>query len=121
MATATTGRSPSQPLVLLIFTFLVLISPWYINQRPYREPRIIRKKSTTSITPAPWLPVLLLLLILAIYLSSCFGESCVSVPTTDSSSIHRVGGSSWGIGALLLMLMGILWWQTTMQESFTRF
>jgi len=110
-----TAASSGYPLLLLIFAFLLLISPWYVKQKnpydKYEPQRMLTKQSNvkTSGSAGGWLPLVLLLLTLsAIYISSCLGKSVRAAP--DSFSI----GSSWGVGALLVMLILILWWQTTM-------
>ncbi|GLJ56115.1 hypothetical protein SUGI_1204620 [Cryptomeria japonica] len=111
------GPSPSQPLMLLAFTFFFIFSPWYFSGHGEND---VEAEGFSFGSPAVWLPIVLVLLILAIYISWCVEQSSssrVTVPEiADGSSIHRIGGSPWGIGALLLMLMFIRWWQSMMQE-----
>jgi hypothetical protein len=103
------GPSPIQPLVLLTLTFFIILSPRFFSHDDDSDAET-KTASSWAVDPAVWLPVLLVLLVVAIYISWLMGESSAGLTVTrvDASTIHKIGGSSWGIGALLLLLIIII-------------
>lgn len=103
------GPSPIQPLALLMLTFFIILSPRFFAREDDSDAET-ETSFSWAVDPAVWLPVLLVLLVVAIYISWLMGESSAELTVTrvDASTIHKIGGSSWGIGALLLMLIIII-------------
>ncbi|CAO2840278.1 unnamed protein product [Amaranthus hypochondriacus] len=67
------------------------------------------------------LPMVLAGLIIAIKTTSSPSTSSMSgvrrlVMSPDPSSVFRVGGSSWGLAGVLIMLMLVLSWQDSVQH-----
>ncbi|GAV71101.1 hypothetical protein CFOL_v3_14595 [Cephalotus follicularis] len=104
IATCRTSSSRSSSydrLVAIGLILLAVVSPLFVDRRLTREPEIDEQ----PINLASWLPLLLLVLILAIalslYLDRCFTK-------LDPYWIHRVGGSSAGIIVILIVLALVL-------------
>ncbi|KAJ0030513.1 hypothetical protein Pint_13671 [Pistacia integerrima] len=96
------SRSSScERLVAISLTLLAVFSPLYINRRPTSDLEI----EDQPINLDSWLPLFLLLLILAIALSLYLDQS---FSRFDPYWIHRVGGSSGGIIIILLVLALVL-------------
>ncbi|GLT85607.1 hypothetical protein SLE2022_037940 [Rubroshorea leprosula] len=94
--------SSVERLVAIGLTILAVVSPLYVNrQAPADELDEDEQPGDLS----SWLPLLLLVLILAIFLSLYFDQS---FSRFDPYSIHRVGGSSSGIILILLVLAFVL-------------
>ncbi|GKV00053.1 hypothetical protein SLEP1_g12808 [Rubroshorea leprosula] len=108
-------RSSSfEKLVAIGLTILAVVSPLYVNrQAPAVEP----EEDEQPFNLSSWLPLLLLVLILAIILSHYLDQS---FDRFDPYSIHRVGGSSCGIILILLVLAFVLKFRAVLllQESF---
>ncbi|CAL1370517.1 unnamed protein product [Linum trigynum] len=84
----------SERLAVICFSFLAVISPLYIGGR--EDPEV--EEETEPFNLATWLPLLLILAIaFSLYLDRSFTKF-------DPNWIHRVGGSSGGILAILLLL-----------------
>ncbi|KAF8393550.1 hypothetical protein HHK36_021794 [Tetracentron sinense] len=97
------GSRPSsnEKLVAIGLAILSVISPLYID----RKPAIEEEDDDESISLTSWLPLLLMVLIGAIYLSRYLDQSFKKF---DPYWIHRVGGSSCGIIMLLMVLALVL-------------
>ncbi|XP_022732066.1 uncharacterized protein LOC111286399 [Durio zibethinus] len=96
------GRSSSyERLVAIGLIVLGVLSPLYINRGTVSE----LEPDEQPINFASWLPLLLLILILAIALSLYCDKSFTRF---DPNWIHRVGGSSAGILLILLVLAFVL-------------
>jgi hypothetical protein len=103
MAIGATWRVSSyERLVAIGLTLLAVISPLYIDRRTVND---LELEEQPIIDLVSWLPLLLLLLILAIILSSY----CDRISTrSDPYWIHRVVGSSAGIILILMVLVLVL-------------
>ncbi|XP_044463260.1 uncharacterized protein LOC123207438 [Mangifera indica] len=104
------SRSSSCDRLLAIsLTLLAVFSPLYINRRAASDLEL----KDQLINLDSWLPLLLLLLILAIasplYLDQTFSRF-------DPYWIHRFGGSSGGIIIILLVLALVLKCKTSMMN-----
>lgn len=80
---------------------LAVVSPLFIDRRPVSESELDEE----SIILASWVPLLLLVLILATALSLYLDRSFTRF---DPYWIHRVGGSSGGIMVILVILALVL-------------
>ncbi|KAK7290958.1 hypothetical protein RIF29_05768 [Crotalaria pallida] len=80
---------------------LAVASPLYIDRGPDSE----LEDDEQPINIAVWLPLLLIVLILAIALSAFLDRSFTRF---DRNWIHRVGGSSGGIVVILVVLFLVL-------------
>ncbi|KAK3410771.1 hypothetical protein EUGRSUZ_J02810 [Eucalyptus grandis] len=117
------ARSSSQRGVAMVLGLVsaIVLSPLYID----------RKGETKYYHEARWssgfvLPVVLAGLIIAIKTtsssssSSAYSQRGSVVPSPDPSWVLRIGSSSWGLTAVLVMLMLVLSWQHSVQEFLWR-
>ncbi|XP_059455666.1 uncharacterized protein LOC132185881 [Corylus avellana] len=103
MAVGATRRVSSyERLVAIGLTLLAVLSPLYIDRRTVND---LELEEQPIIDLVSWLPLLLLVLILAIILSSYFDRIFTR---SDPYWIHRVGGSSAGIILILMVLVLVL-------------
>lgn len=100
-ATRRTSRfSTYERLVAIGLGLLAVFSPLYINRKEETDPELDEAFSFDS-----WLPLLLLVLILAISVSLYLDRRLTRF---DPYWIHRVGGSSGGIIVILMILALVL-------------
>ncbi|XP_042480486.1 uncharacterized protein LOC122061322 [Macadamia integrifolia] len=99
----------------LCFFFVILLLflgfSWYINYESMFEDLMIQFKLMLMLCP-------LLLLLVVHWLSS---EDRRRVPFVISlpgerDSVHRAGGTPWGVGALLVFLLFMISYQSSFQE-----
>ncbi|KAB5553067.1 hypothetical protein DKX38_010378 [Salix brachista] len=102
IATCRTGRvSSCEKLVAIGLGLLAVVSPLFIDRRPASESELDEE----SIILASWVPLLLVVLILATAVSLYLDRSFTRF---DPYWIHRVGGSSGGIMVILVILALVL-------------
>ncbi|XP_020104978.1 uncharacterized protein LOC109721664 [Ananas comosus] len=104
------GRSTSstEKLTAIVLGLLAVLSPLYIDRKPVVDPDDDEDRSWSL---AFSLPLLLIILIVAINFS-CFLDRRFA--RFDPYWIHRVGGSSCGIIACLLLLGLVLKCKTSL-------
>ncbi|XWS12147.1 hypothetical protein CRYUN_Cryun37aG0065000 [Craigia yunnanensis] len=108
-------------MVLALITAVVL-SPLYVRRK--NETRYYEMKLSSGFV----LPMVLAGLIVAIRTTSSSSSSSSMqsggrasiIPSPDPSLVLRIGGSSWGLAGILVMLMLVLSWQESVQEFFWR-
>ncbi|KAJ7966356.1 Transmembrane protein [Quillaja saponaria] len=93
--------SSFEKLVAIGLALLAVASPLYIDRNPVSELEVDEE----PINLASWLPLLLVVLILAITVS---GLKDQSITRFDHYWIHRVGGSSVGLTVILMVLFLVL-------------
>uniref|UniRef100_J3LKJ9 Uncharacterized protein n=1 Tax=Oryza brachyantha TaxID=4533 RepID=J3LKJ9_ORYBR len=99
------GRpSSTERLVCVVLAVVAVLSPLYIDRRPVVVV-VDSDDEEDGVVAALWLPALLIVLILAINVT-CFMDR--RVVRFDPYWIHRVGGSSCGLMATLLLLGFVL-------------
>ncbi|XP_003558683.1 uncharacterized protein LOC100839946 [Brachypodium distachyon] len=100
------GRPTStEKLVCVVLAVLAVLSPLYIDREPAEDEEDEEEGWGLLLPSALWLPGLLMVLILAINVA-CFVDR--RVVRFDPYWIHRVGGSSCGLMATLLLLGFVL-------------
>ncbi|XP_024024460.1 uncharacterized protein LOC112092462 [Morus notabilis] len=105
----------SIPLHLFIFILIVLFMlgfSWYINYESRFEDMMIQVKLFLMLVP-------LLLLILVHCLSTGGLPFLVLLPEKDS--LHRAGGSPWGVAFLLVFLLFMVSYQSSFHERWFPF
>ncbi|XP_042423921.1 uncharacterized protein LOC122011605 [Zingiber officinale] len=111
MYSASASQSPPPlPFHLLFFllTLLLLLGvSWYTSYEAILEGVFYQLKFLLVVSP-------LLLLIVLHWLSSD-GLSFL-VPFPEKESLHRAGGSPWGVGFLLLLLILMISYQSYFQD-----
>ncbi|KAK2377298.1 oxidoreductase/transition metal ion-binding protein [Trifolium repens] len=97
----------SFPFHLCFFMFIlffVLTFSWYINYESKYEDMFIHVKILLSLVP-------LILLLIVHCLSS--GESFSLPLPEERDSLHRAGGSPWGVALLLVFLLFMVSYQSS--------
>lgn len=98
------GRASStEKLVAMTLILLAVISPLYIDRKASVELEPDDENELGG--SVPWLPLLLIFLIVAINISRLLDSRFARL---DPYWIHRVGGSSCGMVAVLLILALVL-------------
>lgn len=96
----------------LIVFVLVLCFSWYINYESKVEDFLSKIKLYLLLTPV-------VLLLLMHCLSSLDPHRVPSViPLPERESVHRDGGSPWGVAALLILLIYLVSYQPKSQHWF---
>ncbi|KAL5540713.1 hypothetical protein UlMin_045025 [Ulmus minor] len=109
------SSSSSLPLHLCFFLgiLLTLMSfSWYINYESLIEGVMDQVKLLLMVSP-------LLLLLVVHFLAN--DERRVSlmnglIPLPEKDSLHRAGGTPWGVGFLLVFLLFMISYQSSLQE-----
>ncbi|KAG9459851.1 hypothetical protein H6P81_004359 [Aristolochia fimbriata] len=95
-------------LLLILFLFMGL--SWYLNYESVMEDLMDQMKLVFMLCP--------LLLLLAVHWLSTDESRRVPflVPLPEKESFHRAGSSPWGVGALLLLLLLMISYQSYFHE-----
>lgn len=112
---ATTQNSqPALPLHLCFFLLTLLIFlgfSWYSNYEPIMESIMDQVKMVLMISP--------LLLLLVVHFLSNYGDGgffSSLIPLPERESLHRAGGTPWGVGLFLVVLLFMVSYQSSFQE-----
>lgn len=99
------------PLHLCFFgviLFFFLGFSWYISYESIFEDFIDQMKLVLMASP-------LILLVIVHFLSS--RETQFFIPLPERDSLHRAGGSPWGVAALLVFLFYMISYQSSFKEK----
>ncbi|KAJ4978831.1 hypothetical protein NE237_009611 [Protea cynaroides] len=104
---------PPVPLHLcffLVILFLFMGLSWYINYESMFEDFMNQLKLMLMVCP--------LLLLLAVHWLSSEDRRRAPflIPFLDKDSLHRAGGTPWGVGALLIFLFFMISYQSSFHE-----
>ncbi|CAA7059088.1 unnamed protein product [Microthlaspi erraticum] len=94
-----------------IVVFSVLSLTWYLNYESVIEDTLNQLKFVFMLSP-------LFLLLLVHFFS---GGLSFYVPWPDQDSIHRAGASPWGVAAVLVIILCMIWYQSDFQEMWFPF
>lgn len=121
-ASSNHGFSQRSLAMVLALVSAIVLSPLYVNSKSDR--RYYESKWASS---GFVLPMILFGLIIAIKRTSSSSSYSLSssssaslLPSHDPSLVLRIGSSSWGLACVLVMLMLVLYWQTSVQEFLWR-
>ena len=101
----------SIPLPLCFFIlilFFMLGFSWYINYESMIEDIATQVKLYLMIVPV--------VLLLVVHCLSSDGLVSFLAPLPERDSLHRAGGSPWGVGFLLIFLFFMVSYQSSFQE-----
>uniref|UniRef100_A0A2N9FP19 Uncharacterized protein n=1 Tax=Fagus sylvatica TaxID=28930 RepID=A0A2N9FP19_FAGSY len=104
---------PPMPLHLCFF-FLILLMflgfSWYINYEPVLESMFDQVKMVLIVSP-------LLLLLVVHFLSNDERRRFSDfIPLPERDSVHRAGGTPWGLGFVLVLLCFMISYQSYFHE-----
>ncbi|KAM6554883.1 hypothetical protein CsatB_015645 [Cannabis sativa] len=91
----------------ILILFFMLGFSWYINYENKFEDLIFQVKLFLMIVP--------LLLLLAVHCLSSGGIPFL-IPFPEQDSLHRAGGSPWGVAVLLVFLFFMISYQSSLHE-----
>lgn len=109
------NSQPALPLHLCFFLltlFMFLGFSWYSSYEPIMESFMDQVKLVLMVSP-------LLLLLVVHFISNYGGGGGVLsslVPLPERESLHRAGGTPWGVGFLLVLLLFMVSYQSSFQE-----
>ncbi|KAL9228512.1 hypothetical protein vseg_004087 [Gypsophila vaccaria] len=119
-STYSSQMSTHRPVAMaLSIVAAVVLSPLYVTRNNNNDTKSDIKWNTGFV-----LPMVLAGLIIAIKTTSSTSSSTTSekgdsiLASSDPNSVLRFGGSSWGLAGVLVMLMLVLSWQTSLQHFF---
>lgn len=101
---------PIQLCFLFMVVFFFLSFSWYISYESIWEDLMDQVKLILMVFPV-------LLLLAVHWLSRNEDRRRLFVPLPEQDSIHRAGGSPWGVGILLVFLMFMISYHTSIRES----
>ncbi|KAI5647684.1 hypothetical protein M9H77_33689 [Catharanthus roseus] len=114
-SSSSSSSQPTFPLhlcffLLILFSFVTFT--WYINYENIFEPLFDQIKLVLIISP--------LLLLVAVHLLSLVDTTSSSswffVPYPEQDSLHRAGGTPWGVGIVLVLLLFMISYQSDLRE-----
>ncbi|CAL9003961.1 unnamed protein product [Prunus brigantina] len=104
---------PTFPLHLCFFLLVLLTFvgfSWYINYESMLEGMFDQVKLVLMVSP-------LLLLLVVHWLSNDDGRVSSLIPLPERDSLHRAGGTPWGVGFLLVFLFFMISYQFLQQQE----
>nr|XP_025672632.1 uncharacterized protein LOC112771979 isoform X2 [Arachis hypogaea] len=108
------NSEPSFPLHLCFFLltlFMFLGFSWYLNYEPIMESLMDQVKLVLMVSP--------LVLLLVLHLVTNYGDGGLLssvIPLPERDSLHRAGGTPWGVGLVLVLLLFMVSYQSSFQE-----
>ncbi|KAI9104201.1 hypothetical protein K1719_023037 [Acacia pycnantha] len=111
MASSSSSSSgfPLHLCLFLLTLFMFLGFSWYINYEPIMESLMEQVKMVLMVSP-------LLLLLVLHFLSNSRGFFSSLIPFPEKDSLHRAGGTPWGVGFLLVFLFFMISYRSSLQE-----
>ncbi|CAI9103253.1 OLC1v1001704C1 [Oldenlandia corymbosa var. corymbosa] len=111
-SSSSSSQSQSTVPLHLCFFLMVLFAfvsfTWYINMDSVFEPFFDGLKLFFMVSP--------LLLVLAVQLFSYLERYWVYVPFPEQESLHRAGGTPWGVALMLCILFFMVSYQSDLRE-----
>ncbi|MED6125160.1 hypothetical protein PIB30_066029 [Stylosanthes scabra] len=108
------NSEPSFPLHLCFFLltlFMLFGFTWYLNYEPIMESLMDQLKLALMVSP--------LVLLLVLHLVTNYGDGGLLsslIPLPERDSLHRAGGTPWGVGLVLVVLLFMVSYQSSFQE-----
>lgn len=92
----------------IVILFSVLGFTWYINYESKFEDTMTQLKLFLLLLP--------ILLLLVVHCLSSGSVTLLEALPDDKDSLHRAGGSPWGVGLVLIFLLFMISYQSSIQE-----
>ncbi|KAL2317054.1 hypothetical protein Fmac_030930 [Flemingia macrophylla] len=99
---------PVQLVLFVLIIVLLLGFSWYINYESVLEDLVVQVKILLALVP-------LVLLLVVHCLSAPAGSLPIPLPE-ERESLHRAGGSPWGLALLLLFLFFMITYQASFHQ-----
>ncbi|KAK9726913.1 hypothetical protein RND81_05G245200 [Saponaria officinalis] len=96
----------------------VVLSPLYVTRNNSNETKSDIRWNTGFILPLVLAGLIIAIKTTSSTFSSTTAKGGLIMASTDPNSVIRFGGSSWGLAGVLIMLMLVLSWQTSLQHFF---
>ncbi|KAI3455624.1 hypothetical protein Pfo_012287 [Paulownia fortunei] len=117
------NSSPRALAMVLALVSALMLSPLYVDHRK-SESRLEARWSSSGLV----LPVVVAGLIVAIKTTTSSsnknavqrGGADFQSPEDNAGLVFRIGSSSWGLAGILIMLLFVISWQTSVQHFFWR-
>jgi len=100
---------PAQLCFFIMVVLLLLGFSWYINYESMWEDLMDQLKLFFMIFPV--------LLILVVHWLSTSEDRRLLIPLPEQETIHRVGGSPWGVALLLIFLIYMISHHRSLKET----
>ncbi|KAL5760589.1 hypothetical protein ACOSP7_019103 [Xanthoceras sorbifolium] len=114
MASSSNAYSqPPLPIHLCFFLLILLMFigfSWYVNYEPVLETLFDQVKLYLIMSP------LLLLLVVHWLSNDETGRFSYLIPLPEKDSLNRAGGTPWGVGFVLVLLLFMISYQSYFQE-----
>ncbi|EEF50238.1 conserved hypothetical protein [Ricinus communis] len=94
----------------LMILLLLLTLSWYTNYEPVLESMFDQVKLVLMVSP------LLLLMAVRWLPNDRNGGIAYFIPLPEQGSLHKAGGTPWGVGFLLVFLFFMISYQSSFQE-----
>ncbi|KAI4333217.1 hypothetical protein L6164_018054 [Bauhinia variegata] len=114
-SSSSSNSEPTLPLHLCFFLLtlcMFLGFTWYSSYEGIVEGLIDQVKIVLMVSP--------LLLLLTVHLLSNYGAGrgilSSLIPLPEKESLHRAGGTPWGVGLVLVLLLFMISYQSSFQE-----
>ncbi|KAJ1698698.1 hypothetical protein LUZ63_007210 [Rhynchospora breviuscula] len=106
-------EAPPLPLHLCFFLLTLIcfiFFSWYMSYESFLETVAYQARLILMLSP--------LVLLLAVHLMSTNERQHISffIPLPERDSLHRAGGSPWGVGLVLVLLLLMVSYQSYFQE-----
>lgn len=100
---------PVQLCFFIMVVLFLLIFSWYINYESMWEDLMDQVKLVLMLSPV--------LLILVVHWLSTSDDRRLFIPLPEPESIHKVGGSPWGVALLLIFLIYMISFHKSLRET----
>lgn len=100
---------PVQLCFFIMVVLLLLGFSWYINYESMWEDLMDQVKLFLVISPV--------LLVLVVHWLSSSEDRRLLIPLPEQETIHRVGGSPWGVALLLIFLIYMISYHRSLKET----
>lgn len=98
-----------QVLLILVIVALFLMFSWYMTYESALEGLMDQLNVVLILCPV--------LLLLIVHWLSVVEKPTLPLPRSEPNAIHRAGGSPWGVGLLVLVLMVMISYQSSFHDQ----
>nr|ABK21835.1 unknown [Picea sitchensis] len=103
------GQPSFHVLFILVIVALFLAFSWYMTYESTLEGMRDQLNMVLILCPV--------MLLLIVHWLSVVEKPTLPLPRSEPNAIHRAGGSPWGVGLLVLVLMVMISYQSSFHDS----